>query len=219
MADRTFRVEKNRKNAIRVLGIVAEVLDEYKIAYYLDFGTLIGAVRDKGLIPWDDDIDISLLNKEDYHKMPQVLSEIKNRYHLRTYLFTFDGAKEKRRKRGKKIYQEEVSFASGGEYQIAKVRTNRFWRLGRGRSCIDIFFKYTYQDRMCWMAYGQENSLPIDCFCPELVQIDFCGIKTMIPKEYDQYLTCKYGDWKSPHEGWTHESDDLSVNNTGNGDG
>ena len=152
MADKTFRIKKNRDDAIRLLKIVTETLDEHNVKYYLDFGTLIGAIRDKGLIPWDDDIDITLFNEEDYKLIPNILKQINKKHNLRTYLFTFESAKQKRIKRKKKIYHEDISFTEPQNFQIAKVRTNNFWIFGRGNTCIDIFFKYEFNDKSYWVV-------------------------------------------------------------------
>ena len=46
------------------LKLVARTLQEQKITYWLDFGSLLGAVRHKGFVPWDNDIDIGVLESE-----------------------------------------------------------------------------------------------------------------------------------------------------------
>ena len=208
MSDKTFRIKKNRDDVIRVLKCIIEVLNKYEIEYYLDFGTLIGAVREKGLIPWDDDIDISLLNEEDYKRMPEVLKEIKKRFNLRTYLLTYKQQNEKRILRNS--VPTHIRFTDEENYQIAKVRTNKFWIFGRGQTTIDIFFKYKFKEDIYWTAFGIENSIPAKYLSSNLVIIDFCGLQCTMLKNYDEYLTYIYGDWKNPDENWI-ESDSKCL--------
>ena len=60
-------LEECRKIALDILIDVAAFCDEHDITYYLSVGTLLGAVRHKGFIPWDDDIDI-MMPRPDYKK-------------------------------------------------------------------------------------------------------------------------------------------------------
>lgn len=49
---------------LQLLSFLDEVCKKKGISYFLDYGSLIGAVRHKGFIPWDDDIDISMYRKD-----------------------------------------------------------------------------------------------------------------------------------------------------------
>lgn len=60
---------------IDILNVIHEVCTKYGLHYSLAFGTLIGAVRHGGFIPWDDDIDI-IMPRQDYNKLISVWDKV-----------------------------------------------------------------------------------------------------------------------------------------------
>lgn len=67
-----FYIEELMKRAwaaqVEMLVILDDVCKRHGLSYYADGGTLLGAVRHQGFIPWDDDIDI-VMKREDYNTL------------------------------------------------------------------------------------------------------------------------------------------------------
>ena len=59
---------------MHVLTEIDRICKEYGLTYYAAFGTMLGAVRHKGFVPWDDDIDVYML-RPDYQVLMKVLSD------------------------------------------------------------------------------------------------------------------------------------------------
>lgn len=66
------------------LSLLKDILEKNKITYYLAYGTLLGAVRHHGFIPWDDDVDI-YIKIEDLPRLRKVFENENGRLKLHDY--------------------------------------------------------------------------------------------------------------------------------------
>lgn len=70
------------KVEVEILDEFVRVCNKHNLRYWLVGGTLLGAIRHKGFIPWDDDIDIGM-PREDYNKFISLAEkELKNKYFI-----------------------------------------------------------------------------------------------------------------------------------------
>ena len=72
-------IKELKEIQIGILDVVDEFCKKNDIKYFLCAGTLIGAIRHKGYIPWDDDIDIGML-RDDYDKFLKLFNSHNDRF-------------------------------------------------------------------------------------------------------------------------------------------
>jgi hypothetical protein len=62
-------VKKNKSFAVKLIALVLKEFSNLHINYWIEYGTLLGAVREKGFIPWDSEFDVGIwLNDYLKHK-------------------------------------------------------------------------------------------------------------------------------------------------------
>ena len=84
-----FFVDEKRKKLWKCMLDMLEILDrtckEHGLRYFLFYGSLLGAVRHKGFIPWDDDLDI-VMPRPDFDRVQRILEkELEPPYFLQNF--------------------------------------------------------------------------------------------------------------------------------------
>lgn len=82
-------LKQEQEIQLRILRYFDKICKENKIQYFLFAGSLLGAVREKGLIPWDDDIDVCI-KSEDVDRFLQAFTSYRNEF---LFLQTFESDK------------------------------------------------------------------------------------------------------------------------------
>ncbi|MBO5166776.1 MAG: LicD family protein [Lachnospiraceae bacterium] len=153
--------EELRKMQLLQLEILLEldrICRKHNIRYNLSGGSLLGAVRHKGFIPWDDDIDVRML-REEYEKFCEVCkTELDtDRYYLQTNV-----TEEEYRWGFSRILINGTKYVREGQEHL-KCRTGVFIDLFPSDGCPDAWFMRKYQGlialfmrKALWSPVGSE---------------------------------------------------------------
>ena len=79
----THRMKQAWAAELAVLSEIDRLCRKYDITYFAEVGTLLGAVRHHGYVPWDDDLDLAM-KREDYMRFLSVANELPKGYRVRS---------------------------------------------------------------------------------------------------------------------------------------
>lgn len=83
-------LKKLHETELEIVDEIVRICNENNIDYFLVGGTLLGAVRHKGFIPWDDDIDLGM-SRKDYDRFIKIApKKLKEKYHLDCFEYNKD---------------------------------------------------------------------------------------------------------------------------------
>jgi phosphorylcholine metabolism protein LicD len=184
---------KNKVEAEDLLVEISLLLEQHHIQYYLEGGTLLGILRENRLLPWDGDLDLSIMSNQ-LENIDSFLSSLKQHAY---------------RTRCRFMEEDNLVFKKNS-LRIIKIRKKRFFGLIKSKVCLEIFVKYEIADKLYWKI-GNKTVCDPKGFYDGRRTINFLNKSFPIPMESEAYLTRKYGDWKVPVKIWNAMEDDASV--------
>ncbi len=199
MAGYDTTIEKKRREALKVLFDTVRLLDEHNVTYHLEGGTLLGLIREGDLLPWDHDLDISIMSP-DASLVERILPRLWSKGHkisARSFL------------KNSYVFQK-------GQRRIFKVKLwSSYLRSatsfkGHKPIVLDIFVKYSDEKHIYWAANKKVMKAPKSHYNAYDV-VTFLGYPFKVPSDPEAYLTLKYGDWKTPVKEWCCAKDEGSV--------
>lgn len=231
------------KKWVEALREVKQILDDAGVKYWLDWGTLLGAVRDGKIIPWDTDIDLGTMCSE-ADKLVRKIPELEQK-----------GFKVDVTDIGFYIFREPVTIS----IILYQLREDKAWlALRKGKGVLPNFntlmvrYFSLLADRILYRNLSSKSKMPmwekiafalIPSFADHTVRklsfkacewlgieyiavvipkyyfenldsIHFYNMKFNIPSSVHEYLSLKYGEnWIEPDPNWV-TSKDRSIDHT-----
>lgn len=191
---------RNLAEARNILLSVTNLLESKNIPYHLEGGTLLGIVRDRDLLPWDNDLDISI--------PLEYAHEIKNL----KFQFLCRGFKISVRKSKKHVGPITV-----GQYSVFKIKPLLSYIVhwfvpnpDKQFVVLDIFVKVKDESFTYWQA--KEKVMRVENkFYESHDTVLFHGHELKAPNHHKAYLTSKYGDWTIPVKEWDCAKDEKTI--------
>lgn len=192
-----FKIYKNKKsytfnkNAKNVLEKLNNIFIENNLKIWLDYGTLLGAIREKDFIKHDCDIDLGIFYEEG---LPKKIEKILKNNNINVYR--------------ELIVEDKILEQT---FRINGVNVDIFYYL----IIKDKIETYYFENNL------SEKRLLLNKIINPLIELDeieFKKMKWLKPIKYEEYLTVNYGkNYMIPNSNWDYQKDPKNIERNVNG--
>lgn len=225
------------------LQTVSRALDQAGITWWIDHGTLLGVIRDSRLLPWDEDIDLSVFSR-DLGQVYQALLAVKPllsahliRTHRNVKIIPFSPGDKTidlgsyRNSTDPLFYKKTLVEFPRRENLLFSPLRKRGWR-----SCRKLERKLLTRNKKRSAAAGKtsgyekiinavtflrekmgtahSSQVPVEFFT-SFTRITWRELELPAPRDPEAYLHFRYGEnWRTPISNWKWWRDDMSLEKT-----
>ena len=190
--------QNSEKNAVDFLYRINQILKRSRLSFWIEGGTLLGAIRDGKLIPWDHDLDMGIINNND-NEINKLIILLKKEFYVSI-----------------KNFEKIDGVWNLGKYRVIKVYPKKYLFFKK-KICCDLFIYYkgsipnNKEEVYKYVVWGK-NGFHKKEFFDQLDTMSFYGFNINIPSNSNKFLEAKYGkDWKIPKKRWNVAIDDGSI--------
>lgn len=210
-----------------LLRLFHEVCQKHQLTYWLDWGTLLGAVRHNGFIPWDDDLDVSM-PREDFNKAKKIIVEAFSALGFDTVVKSAIFIWDRKSMIALDIFAvDQVEY--DGDISVLQQKAKEFytmcqkeyaptgWRKMDGIDDKREKIMAGTQGKLLYYSAIEDTGGRLYAYLPEdifpLQKHIFEQYEFMVPNHISDYVKVQYGDYMSyPRRGLLHHSRDGIAN-------
>lgn len=183
------RAQVFKTSSAKVFGLFANALQDIGCEYWLTFGTLLGAIREKGIIKHDLDIDVAMFRDNRPDNLVELMA--KRGFKRSRYIIVGDG---------------QDGFEETYTCQEVSIDIFYFHKVEEKDEvyCYDFISDPQLHARDSMKKYGGLLARRIYLPFTGVSDFEFLGHQVKVPLNYDEYLSAHYGkDYMIPNPAWS----------------
>lgn len=181
---------RHPKEALRE---IARILNYYDIPFWLDCGSCLGAYRYGGVIPWDNDLDIAVL-QSDFENVKNALRQLDPKKYI-----VQDWSSRDKPGTYLKVYVRESRDLIDIYHYAINEEEKTLYTVISNEDCIFLPESWKVRERYCAAPISFDVIFP-------LKKALFDGVEVFVPNKTKEFLQSKYGEDISPAKIYNEET-------------